>query len=119
MTSSAELETLRSEIERLTRELDQVSSENIQSAKYGLGLLEEKQNLQVKCEELESLYENTKHELDITQEALQKFQKTQQVTTKSGIEQEDALLNESAAMETSSTCRLWSWKMKPNSYATN
>lgn len=68
MTSSAELETLRSEIERLTRELDQVSSENIQSAKYGLGLLEEKQNLQVKCEELESLYENTKHELDITQE---------------------------------------------------
>ncbi|XP_050077021.1 protein bicaudal D [Anopheles maculipalpis] len=101
MTSSAELETLRSEIERLTRELDQVSSENIQSAKYGLGLLEEKQNLQVKCEELESLYENTKHELDITQEALQKFQKTQQVTTKTGIEQEDALLNESAAMETS------------------
>ncbi|XP_053672124.1 protein bicaudal D [Anopheles nili] len=96
-----ELENLRSEIERLTRELDQVSSENIQSAKYGLGLLEEKQNLQVKCEELEALYENTKHELDITQEALQKFQKTQQVTTKSGIEQEDALLNESAAMETS------------------
>lgn len=34
-------------------------------------------------------------------QALQKFQKTQQVTNKSGIEQEDALLNESAAMETS------------------
>lgn len=101
MASSQELESLRSEIERLTRELDQASSENIQSAKYGLVLLEEKQNLQVKCEELESMYENTKHELDITQEALQKFQKTQQVTTKSGIEQEDALLNESAAMETS------------------
>lgn len=32
---------------------------------------------------------------------MNKFQKTQQVTTKSGIEQEDALLNESAAMETS------------------
>uniref|UniRef100_A0A182N8P6 Protein bicaudal D n=1 Tax=Anopheles dirus TaxID=7168 RepID=A0A182N8P6_9DIPT len=106
MTSPAELESMRSEIERLTRELDQVSSENIQSAKYGLGLLEEKQNLQVKCEELESLYENTKHELDITQEALQKFQKTQQVTTKSGIEQEDALLNESAAMETSLTMQI-------------
>ncbi|XP_035773562.1 protein bicaudal D-like isoform X2 [Anopheles albimanus] len=96
-----ELEHLRAEIERLTRELDQVSSENVQSAKYGLVLLEEKQNLQAKCDELESLYDHTKHELDITQEALQKFQKTQQVTTKSGIEQEDALLNESAAMEIS------------------
>ncbi|XP_050084620.1 protein bicaudal D isoform X2 [Anopheles aquasalis] len=98
---SIELENLRAEIERLTRELDQVSSENVQSAKYGLVLLEEKQNLQAKCDELESLYDHTKHELDITQEALQKFQKTQQVTTKSGIEQEDALLNESAAMEIS------------------
>ena len=66
--SAAELENLRAEIERLTRELDQVSSENIQSAKYGLGLLEEKQNLQHKYEELEMLYENARHELDITQE---------------------------------------------------
>lgn len=100
-TTSNDLEDLQVEIERLNRELDQASSENIQSAKYGLGLLEEKQGLQSKCEELEALYENARHELEITQEALQKFQKTQQVTNKSGIEQEDALLNESAAMETS------------------
>ena len=33
--------------------------------------------------------------------ALTKFQSTQKVTTKTGIEQEDALLNESAAMESS------------------
>lgn len=59
---------LQAEIERLTRELDQASSENIQSAKYGLVLLEEKQNLQLKCEELETCYENARHELDITQE---------------------------------------------------
>ncbi|XP_062545647.1 protein bicaudal D [Armigeres subalbatus] len=101
MAALNDLEVLRAENERLNRELDQASSENIQSAKYGLGLLEEKQSLQSKCEELEALYENARHELEITQEALQKFQKTQQVTTKSGIEQEDALLNESAAMETS------------------
>lgn len=67
-----ELEHLRAEIERLTRELDQVSSENVQSAKYGLVLLEEKQNLQAKCDELESLYDHTKHELDITQEVSRK-----------------------------------------------
>lgn len=33
--------------------------------------------------------------------ALAKFESTQKVTNKSGIEQEDALLNESAAKETS------------------
>lgn len=67
MDSSSESE-LRAEIDRLSRELDQASSEKIQSAKYGLGLLEEKCMLQQKCEELEMLYENAKHELEITQE---------------------------------------------------
>lgn len=57
---------LQQEIERLTRELDQASSEKVQSAQYGLVLLEEKRTLEQKCEDLESLYENTKHELDIT-----------------------------------------------------
>lgn len=59
---------LKAEIERLSRELDQASSEKIQSAQLGLVLLEEKSALQLRCDELESLYENTKHELDITQE---------------------------------------------------
>lgn len=64
----ASIEELRSEIERLSRELDQASSEKIQSAQYGLSLLEEKSHLQERCEELELLYENARHELDITQE---------------------------------------------------
>lgn len=59
---------LKEEIERLTRELDQASSEKIQSAKYGLVLLEEKQSLEQRCEELETLYENTKQDLHNTQE---------------------------------------------------
>ncbi|KAK9497061.1 hypothetical protein O3M35_004442 [Rhynocoris fuscipes] len=92
---------LKEEIERLTRELDQASSEKIQSAQYGLGLLEEKKTLLQRCEELETLYETTRNELDITQEALAKFQTTHKVTKESGIEQEESLLNESAAMETS------------------
>lgn len=71
----ATVDELRSEVERLTRELDLQSSEISQSAKYGLGLLEEKVALQTKCEELENLYENTKHELDITFE-VSKFNKT-------------------------------------------
>lgn len=65
---SSNIDLLKSEIERLTRELDQASSEKVQSAQYGLVLLEEKKELQQKCEEFETLYENAKHDLIITQE---------------------------------------------------
>ncbi|XP_050294504.1 protein bicaudal D [Anthonomus grandis grandis] len=101
MASQDEKELLKIEIQRLTRELDQASSEKVQSAQYGLELLEQKKELQQKCEELEVLYENSKHDLQITQEALAKFQSTHKVTTKTGIETEESLLNESAARETS------------------
>uniref|UniRef100_A0A1B0AWX3 Uncharacterized protein n=1 Tax=Glossina palpalis gambiensis TaxID=67801 RepID=A0A1B0AWX3_9MUSC len=62
------VDELRLEVERLTRELDQATSERAQSAQYGLSLLEEKSGLAQKVEELETLYENAKHELEITQE---------------------------------------------------
>lgn len=65
---SITVEDLRTEIERLSRELDLASTEKIQSAQYGLALLEEKSALQQKCNDLEALYENTKHELEIAQE---------------------------------------------------
>lgn len=68
MASATESELLKSEIERLTRELDQTISEQVQSAQYGLVLLEEKKELQQKCDDFEALYEVTKHELHITQE---------------------------------------------------
>lgn len=59
---------LNEEVERLTRELDQASNEKHQSAQIGLALLDEKKKLEEKCEEYEILYENSKHELEITQE---------------------------------------------------
>lgn len=67
-SNAGEVELLKAEIERLSRELDQASSEKVQSAQYGLALIEDKTNLQQKCEELEAVYENAKHELQITQE---------------------------------------------------
>lgn len=99
--ADAAVQVLKAENERLTRELDQACSEKIQSAQYGLVLLEEKDSLQQRCEELEGMFEKTQHELNITQEALAKFQSSHRVTTKTGIESEESLLNESAAMETS------------------
>lgn len=99
-------EELKEEIERLTRELDQALSEKVQSAQYGLVLLEEKDILQGKCEELENLYENCKTDLHITQEALAKFQSSHRVSTKTGIETEESLLNESAEREISLTSQI-------------
>lgn len=61
---------LQHEINRLTRELDQAHTEKVQSATYGLSLLEEKQSLTKRYEELENLYENVRQELDITQEVV-------------------------------------------------
>lgn len=68
MATSDQNVDLRAEIERLSRELDLASTEKIQSAQYGLALLEEKSSLESRCNELESLYDNARHELDITQE---------------------------------------------------
>jgi len=96
-----EVEKLRAENIRLTQELDQTSSEKIQSAQYGLVLLEEKESLDARCQELETYFENTRHELEVTQEALAKFQTSQQVVSRTGIEHEETLLHESAARETS------------------
>jgi len=96
-----ELDRLRQENIRLTQELDQTSSEKIQSAQYGLVLLEEKEVMEARCQELETHFENTKHELNVTQEALSKFQSSQQVSTRTGIEHEETLLSETAARETS------------------
>ena len=74
------MERLRLENVRLHQELDQTSSEKIQSAQYGLVLLEEKEGLEARCQQLETLFENTKHDLQVTQEALAKFQSSQQVS---------------------------------------
>jgi protein bicaudal D len=42
-------------------------------------LLEEKEQLEVRCEELETLFEATRNELHVAQEALAKFHSSQEV----------------------------------------
>ncbi|KAL3184585.1 hypothetical protein MRX96_031660 [Rhipicephalus microplus] len=102
----AENEALKQELERLHRELAQTSHEKIQSAQYGLVLLDEKQALQQRCDELEAMYDTTKHEMEILKEALAKVQTSQKVSTTTGIEQEESLLQETATKEASLTSSL-------------
>jgi len=63
-------EELSEEIKRLQNELEETSRQKIQAAEYGLAVLEEKQQLQQQCEELESMYDMTKHELDCAKEVM-------------------------------------------------
>lgn len=104
--NSQEVEELRREVERINRELDKAKAENDQAGKIGLKLIEQNTALKQENKELETLYENTRHDLEITQEALTKFQSTHKATTETGIEQEESLLSESAALESSLTLHI-------------
>lgn len=55
---------LQVEVERLTRELRETTQEKIQAAEYGLAVLEEKQQLKQRFDELETDYETVRQELD-------------------------------------------------------
>lgn len=55
---------LRAEVERLSRELSDTSREKIQAAQYGLAVLEEKQQLALRYDELEAEYETLRQELE-------------------------------------------------------
>lgn len=55
--------------------------------------------MEIRFDELETLFETTKHELDVTREALARFHESQQESTRTGIEHEESLLKESAMRE--------------------
>ncbi|XP_003740410.1 protein bicaudal D [Galendromus occidentalis] len=99
-------ELLRQEVDRLSRELDEANNEKVQSAKYGLVLLEEKAALTRRCDELEKHYDSARSELEILREALKKVETSQKLSATTGIEQEDSLLEEAAQKEASLTLSL-------------
>lgn len=63
-----ERDLLKQELERLSCELEQTTHDKNLSAEYGLALLDEKKNLQLRNEELEVLYDAAKLELDLLRE---------------------------------------------------
>jgi protein bicaudal D len=101
MGSDMDAEQLRQEITRISRELDQTQSEKVQAAQYGMGLLEENSKLNARVEELSEAYELMKNELEVTKDALDKVSQTHKITEKSGIQHEESLLSENAALECS------------------
>lgn len=67
------IEQLKSEVERLSSELQQACLEKVQAAEYGLAVLEEKQRLQEQYDELETALEGNKQELECLREVSLNF----------------------------------------------
>ncbi|KAM9361792.1 protein bicaudal D homolog 2-like [Symphorus nematophorus] len=90
---------LRAEVERLTRELRETTHEKIQAAEYGLAVLEEKQQLKQRFDELETEYETVRHELDQLKEAFGQAYSTHKKVAADGESREESLILESASKE--------------------
>ncbi|XP_056247262.1 protein bicaudal D homolog 2-like [Seriola aureovittata] len=90
---------LQAEVERLTRELRETTHEKIQAAEYGLAVLEEKQQLKQRFDELETEYETVRHELDQLKEAFGQAYSTQRKVAADGESREESLILESASKE--------------------
>lgn len=76
LVTEAGRQWLHAEVERLSRELRETTHEKIQAAEYGLAVLEEKQLLQQRFEELETEYEVVRQELEQLKEVTSKIVET-------------------------------------------
>lgn len=94
---------LRGEIDRLSRELAAAQQERSQSAAYGLELLNEKESIQQKYESIETLYEQSRRDLQELREAWSKAVNDQRASATTVFENEVQLLNDSDALAASFT----------------
>ncbi|XP_053171299.1 protein bicaudal D homolog 2 [Scomber japonicus] len=90
---------LQAEVERLNRELRETTQEKIQAAEYGLAVLEEKQQLKQRFDELETEYETVRQELDQLKEAFGQAYSTHRKVALDGESREESLILESASKE--------------------
>ncbi|RVE56233.1 hypothetical protein OJAV_G00218970 [Oryzias javanicus] len=92
-------EPYRAEVERLARELAEVSREKVRAAECGLAVLEENQSLKQQCSELEAEQEALRQELELLQEAFGQAYSIQRKVAEDGETNEETLLQESATKE--------------------
>lgn len=94
-----QLDWMRAELERLSRELSDTTREKIQAAEYGLAVLEEKQTLKQQYDELEAEYETIRQELEQLREAFGQAHSNHRKVAADGESREETLLQESACKE--------------------
>uniref|UniRef100_A0A915Q564 Protein bicaudal D n=1 Tax=Setaria digitata TaxID=48799 RepID=A0A915Q564_9BILA len=94
-----ELDELKAEVSRLANALEEASSDKIKAAQYGLQVLDEKQQLEVKLSQLQTQFDTAKAEAEATKKALAQFQSQQKSVAKSDIDHEESLLEETMNRE--------------------
>ncbi|XP_073229020.1 protein bicaudal D homolog 2-like [Porites lutea] len=95
------IDFLKSEVERLSNELQQACLEKVQAAEYGLAVLEEKQRLQEQYDELETSLEANKQELECLREVHEQLKLEQEKRSRFGDDREESLVKESESREAS------------------
>ncbi|XP_015751200.1 PREDICTED: protein bicaudal D homolog 2-like [Acropora digitifera] len=93
------IDQLKSEVERLSNELQQACLEKVQAAEYGLAVLEEKQRLQEQYEDLETALDANKQELDCLKEVHEQLKLEQEKRSRFGDDREESLVKESESRE--------------------
>ncbi|PFX23825.1 protein bicaudal D homolog 2-like [Stylophora pistillata] len=93
------IEQLKSEVERLSSELQQACLEKVQAAEYGLAVLDEKQRLQEQYDELETVLESNKQELECLREVHEQLKLEQEKRSRFGDDREESLVKESESRE--------------------
>ncbi|XP_034392535.1 protein bicaudal D homolog 2 isoform X1 [Cyclopterus lumpus] len=97
---------LKTEVVRLTLELQEATEEKLQAARYGLVVLEESAALKMKHRQLEEEYETLKGELQQLKEAFSDSVSSQKRAAADGECREENLLQETASKEAAMATRL-------------
>ncbi|KAK7135234.1 hypothetical protein R3I94_014021 [Phoxinus phoxinus] len=87
------------EVRRLSRELAETTQEKIQAAEYGLAVLEEKQQLKLRYDELDAECESVRQELELLREAFGQAHSNHRKVAADGESREESLIQESACKE--------------------
>ncbi|KAK0399298.1 hypothetical protein QR680_002979 [Steinernema hermaphroditum] len=95
----ADVERLSVEKARLADDLEKANDANVEAARYGLQIVDEKIQLEQKLRELQASYEAAKIEIEATKESLKTMRSQHREAARTEAETEDKLLEESASRE--------------------
>ncbi|UMM27965.1 hypothetical protein L5515_011018 [Caenorhabditis briggsae] len=97
--AEAELERLRNEHESLSQKYEQATEDLHRAANAGLDLLRQKEDLEKRLSELQTDLDLTRAEVDKANQTLAEYRSQHQRSTRSELENEESLLEESSAKE--------------------
>ncbi|KAF1757267.1 hypothetical protein GCK72_013722 [Caenorhabditis remanei] len=97
--AEAELEKLRNEYQDLTQSYEQKCQDIREAAAAGLKLLGEKDDLQKRLDEMQADLDSTRAEVEKVNQTLAEYRSQHQRSTRSELENEESLLEESSAKE--------------------